>query len=834
MRIRRPSILVIPMAVVALAGPLDGVDVARAAGKATRAGRVDVRVAGLPPGQRPAGVVRGPGVRKRLTGRSTRLTGLRPGRYTLTLSKVRIGRALGTIKKGATASPSLRSVKVRLRAGRRAVLRGRYGSIVNPGVRPVRGAVLAISGPPGNPATLTLPGRRAFRRGAILSIPPSGMLPRGVLSHVRSTKYAKGRTIVAVRAASIYEVAPTLEFDVPLRATPQARSASLSCAQMSGLKPYREAKDITFSGGWNTLGVLGNDVPIGVRAQVHFTVEAGLDATTAIGVACAIKTPSLSASGMAGPIPVTAAIQGELSASAGYGAKLNASGSLHVDAGAHTSGAPPHLMWVPDVDLSGVKFDFGARKFAEARAGLGIDVKAGIGNDHVASATLNVGTSTNLTVEPGSCTWDARFGQFSAEGKVLRTTVESPSTPALYTRILWTRPCGADNDPPQGGGGPELPPDPHAPRVGRVASGHTHVCALRPAGTAACWGTTFGSLGDALATTVSATPVAVAGGDSFDGVSASGKPGIACGWTPDGLAYCWGTNSSGELGAGFPPDDLPASATPIKVAGLSDVRQVSSGNTGSCAVERNGLVHCWGNNLGGQLGTGQDYDTLHYVPAPVAVAGITDAVAVGAGSGSHRCALHVDGTVSCWGTNDINGAGLGDGVSTVSSTPVNVSGLSDALAISSGGNHSCALRRTGSVVCWGDNQRGALGDGTATSSKAPVTVVGVDDAVSISAGAAHTCALRRTGAVACWGGGEGQGSVIALGNGTNGNSLTPVKVSGLEDAVEVSAGEWQTCALRATGAVACWGTGESGQLGDGHFYTPADNPLVPVPVLDFP
>jgi alpha-tubulin suppressor-like RCC1 family protein len=833
MRIWRPSILVIPVAVLALAGPLSAVDVAHAAGTATRAGRVDVRVTGLPPGQRPLGVVRGPGLTKRLSGHVTRLTGARPGRYTLTLKTLKIGRTSGAIKKGATARPAVRTVKVRLRARSRASLRGRYGSIINPGVRSVRGEVLAISGPPGDPATVILAGRRKLRRGEILSIAPSGMLPRGVLSHVRSTKYAGGRTVVAVRAASVYDVAPALEFDVPLRVPPQARSGALSCAQMSGLNPYREAKDITFSGGWNTASVLDNDVPIGVRAGVHFTVEAGLNATAALGVTCAVKTPSLSASGMAGPIPVTAAIQGELTASAGAGAKLSARGSLHVYAGAHTSGVPPHLVWIPDVDFNGLTFDFGAQTFAQASAGLGVDVKAGIGNDHVAAATLNVGTSTNLTVEPGSCTWDARFGRFSAEGKVLKVAVESPSTPPLYTKPLWTRPCGADNDPPQGGG-PDLTPDPQAPRVGRVASGHTHVCALRPAGTAACWGTSFGSLGDALATTVSATPIAVAGGHSFDGVSASGKPGVACGWTPAGPAYCWGTNYSGELGSGFPPDDLQSSATPIKVAGLSDVRQVSSGNTGSCAVERSGLAYCWGNNIGGQLGTGEDYDALHFVAAPVAVDGIGDAVAIGAGFGSHRCALHVDGTVGCWGTNGLNGAGLGDGASTVSSTPVNVKDLSDAVAISSGGGHSCALRRAGTVVCWGDNQRGALGDGTTTSSKAPVPVVGIGDAISVSAGAAHTCAVRRTGAVACWGGGEGQGSVIALGNGTNGNSLTPVTVSGLEDAVEVSAGEWQTCALRATGSVACWGTGESGQLGDGHFYTPADNPLVPVAVIDLP
>jgi len=110
-----------------------------------------------------------------------------------------------------------------------------------------------------------------------------------------------------------------------------------------------------------------------------------------------------------------------------------------------------------------------------------------------------------------------------------------------------------------------------------------------------------------------------------------------------------------------------------------------------------------------------------------------------------------------------------------SPTPVSVSGVSDATQISAGFGHSCALRTGGTISCWGYNNYGQLGNGTTGSpSLTPVPVSGVSDATQISAGESHTCALRAGGTISCWGSnGYGQ-----LGNGTTTNSPTPVPVSG--------------------------------------------------------
>ena len=162
--------------------------------------------------------------------------------------------------------------------------------------------------------------------------------------------------------------------------------------------------------------------------------------------------------------------------------------------------------------------------------------------------------------------------------------------------------------------------------------------------------------------------------------------------------------------------------------------------------------------------------------------------------------------------------------------PVEVQGITDATAITTGGGHTCALRQTGTITCWGSNWAGQLGNGKNTGdlrddsadSSVPVEVEGITDATTITAGEDHTCALRQTGTITCWGGNwAGQ-----LGNGKNtggdweddsANSSVPIEVEGVTDATAITAGILHTCALQQTGTITCWGNNRDGQLGNGAF-----------------
>jgi len=178
----------------------------------------------------------------------------------------------------------------------------------------------------------------------------------------------------------------------------------------------------------------------------------------------------------------------------------------------------------------------------------------------------------------------------------------------------------------------------------------------------------------------------------------------------------------------------------------------------------------------------------------------------------HFCALTTAGAVQCWGFN-VTGA-LGDGTTATRRTPVPVSSLGSGVqAITAGNSHTCALTTAGAVLCWGSNQFGFLGNGTTTNSLTPVAVTGLSSGVqAIGAGQSHTCAVTTAGAVLCWGHGvNGQ-----LGNGSTANRLMPFPVTSLDSGVQaVAGGNFHACALTTTGAVQCWGTNTSGQLGDG-------------------
>jgi len=345
--------------------------------------------------------------------------------------------------------------------------------------------------------------------------------------------------------------------------------------------------------------------------------------------------------------------------------------------------------------------------------------------------------------------------------------------------------------------------------VAQVSAGLLHTCALTSRGAAQCWGDNpNGGLGNNTSTS-SSTAVAVAGLAGGTIAVASGHE-HSCALTASGAVSCWGSDQYNQLGTSSLSGD---SSQPVPVDGLSSgVAAIAAGGNHSCAVLATGNVRCWGYNQFAQLGTG---DTGVYAsPQPVVGLG-GQAVAVSGGDW-HTCALLASGTVQCWGYNNFGQVGSSSVGTTPVTSPVTVGLLNgaQAIAIATGSTHTCALTSGGGVQCWGADNYGQLGDGGASTSYSPVQVQNLTSGVAaISSTAYHTCALTYAGAVSCWGyNADGE-----LGNGLLNNSAVPIPVQGLNAAVAaISAGGGHSCALLSSGDLQCWGDNSNGQLGNGN------------------
>jgi alpha-tubulin suppressor-like RCC1 family protein len=366
----------------------------------------------------------------------------------------------------------------------------------------------------------------------------------------------------------------------------------------------------------------------------------------------------------------------------------------------------------------------------------------------------------------------------------------------------------------------------------QITAGSAHTCALDAAGAAYCWGANGnGQLGNS-GTTQSLVPVAVTtsgvlSGKTLTQISADENGMYTCALDAAGAAYCWGAASFGQLGNGSVVNSsVPVAVTTSGVLSGKTLTQVSLGTNFGCALDSSGAAYCWGLNTSGQVGN--PATATHFL-VPTAV---TSQAAVSAGY-THSCTIS-SGKAYCWGDN--SDGELGNGGTTSSSVPVAVatSGLLAGVTltqITAGFFFTCALSTTGAVYCWGFNADGELGNNSTTNSSVPVAVTtsGVLSGVTVTQITAdsgfNACALGSNGAAYCW----GKNSDGQLGNNTVTSSSVPVAVttSGVlagKALTQVTAGNDLTCALDSAGLAYCWGDDTRGQLGNN------SNTTSPVPV----
>jgi alpha-tubulin suppressor-like RCC1 family protein len=403
----------------------------------------------------------------------------------------------------------------------------------------------------------------------------------------------------------------------------------------------------------------------------------------------------------------------------------------------------------------------------------------------------------------------------------MRTRLLGRLTPAAALLVLMVG-CGDDAEAPSapGAGTPEATPAFATAATPlsfmQVSAGGGHSCGLTSDSLAYCWGSnSSGQLGDGTYTQ-RLTPVRVAGGLRFVQISAGSSH--TCAVTKDSRPYCWGDNFEGELGDGTWQNSR---STPTAVAGGRRFRQIRAGYVYTCALNLNDAAFCWGNNDLGQLGTS-------YTITPGAVLGGLHYRQVIPGA-SHTCGVTTDDRAYCWGAG--TEGELGDGTRTNHSRPVAVAGgLSFQQVVPGSGWYlpgsndpavdndarSCGITTNGNAYCWGR--------GPAVYSLIPVAVPGGRLYRFITSGEEHNCGVAMSRAIFCWGSNPNG----ELGTGNTTSSTTPVKIASslLFSSVSASALGHHTCALTTDHRAYCWGANGAGQLGDGSRTTR----LVPVAV----
>ena len=338
----------------------------------------------------------------------------------------------------------------------------------------------------------------------------------------------------------------------------------------------------------------------------------------------------------------------------------------------------------------------------------------------------------------------------------------------------------------------------------QVVTGNFFTCALQNGGVQ-CWGKNdLGQLGDGTINSRHTSEYVLGLTTDVAKITAGGSH--ACALRIDGSVVCWGFH-------GYKQDAYSAldASIPIVVYALStNVRDISAGNGHTCVLMDDESVKCWGSNYAGVLGDG----TLEARDTPTAVSGLTDPVSEISAGAVHTCALTTSGTVYCWGENDKRQLGA-ESDAPYSLTPVMVPNSADAVGLKAGGYHTCILTTAGGVKCWGANGGGQLGDGTIETRLTPVDVVDLSAGVSsIALGSGHSCAITDAGAALCWG--DNQSG--RLGDGTTMGRATPVGVTDLiTGVVNISGGYFHSCAVVRDSqmnneVVKCWGSNGSGQL----------------------
>ena len=361
--------------------------------------------------------------------------------------------------------------------------------------------------------------------------------------------------------------------------------------------------------------------------------------------------------------------------------------------------------------------------------------------------------------------------------------------------------------------------------VTAVSTGSNFACAIQDAGSTTgslyCWGgNAAGQLGD-NSTTQRAAPTAVAApSNSWTSISADPSSTSVCGIN-SGKIYCWGTNTSGQLGLGNTTSVLVPTLVPDTANFLnSGVSAVSVNNQKACAIKDAGL-YCWGSNSNGAIYSA----TTNNLLAPLAVSTFSSGVTSIAVGYSSICAVQ-NNLTKCWGANTYGELGIG-------SIGFPSSVLSPSQSVLSGGTISSYVNGTtssaiqsGALKVWGSNSSGQFGNGGTVGGPMPVVPTGLESGVTYASLSTSGSFGIKDGGLYSWGANNANGF---LGNGNTSPQYTPAPLAlgnstSAVTSIVQSTGLNYAYALKG-GGLFYWGLNTSGQSGNGTTTSPVTSPF---------
>jgi len=304
------------------------------------------------------------------------------------------------------------------------------------------------------------------------------------------------------------------------------------------------------------------------------------------------------------------------------------------------------------------------------------------------------------------------------------------------------------------------------------------------------------------------------------------------GLTSTGELYAWGTNPFGLLGLGSP---LPTNQPMPERSGTDLWRTIDAGTQHVCGIRQSGQLACWGDRTDGRIGVGLAMGTQ---TSPLSVDAATDWASVSAGD-KHTCAIKTSGQLFCWGYNggaSAQSGQLGVGDFDLRAAPTRVGTDSDWRTVSAGAAHTCAIKTSGELYCWGEASSwgrlglgmGPTGPGDDFDFRTPTQVTSpVLTWDAVVAGQFHSCAIGSDREIYCW----GLAFRGSTGTGSGDTVYVPTLVARESGPwTDVATGYSHTCGRQMDGDYFCWGEAAGARTGTGIDPRPASTYiLAPTP-----